>query len=762
VGRAHRCIPHLTLRHGLGIVPVRIISTKKNNFLRQIWRDTIMETIDEVITSVQQYNPKAETDLIRRAYTFSAEAHKEQKRLSGTPYVSHPLAVASILTQLKMDSMTIAGALLHDTLEDTDATEDRLVDLFGSEVSSLVVGVTKLGKLTLSNREERQAESFRKMVVAMAKDIRVILIKLADRLHNLSTLEYLPEDKQRTVAQETLDIYAPLAHRLGISWMKAELEDLSFRYLNPKAYGEIADEIAREQEAQEHYIAHVQEVIARELAHTSIPCRIAGRPKNIYSIYQKMQRQQLALEEIYDILAVRVITDTIRDCYAILGIVHSLWKPIPGRFKDYIALPKPNMYQSLHTTVIGPEGERVELQIRTEDMHRTAEGGIAAHWRYKEEMPSGKYDDRFTWLRHLLEWQQDLTDPIEFMETVKIDMFPEEVYVFTPHGDVRAFPRGATPIDFAYAVHTDIGHRCVGAKVNARMVPLRYQLRNGDTVEILTSSTHVPSRDWLRWVVTSRARTKIKAWLKAEQKERSLALGREICEREAQKYLSNPHAYMKPDALTEVATSFGFQADEDLLAAIGYGRVSAQQVIHRLLPPEVIEERKKKTKPHTSNRHKLREEGVKVHGLDDVLIRFAKCCNPLPGDSIVGYITRGRGVTVHTTDCLSAEKLEYEAERRVPVEWDVRQETMHPIRISVVTHDRQGLLAGVSSAIAACNGNISRATVTTTQDRKAYLDFTVDIRDVKHLNEIMRRVEGLRGVLSVERVRHARRGQRHV
>ena len=720
-----------------------------------------MTTIEDVITAVQAYNPKAEVGLIHRAYTFSAEAHKEQKRLSGIPYVSHPLAVASILTHLKMDSMTLASALLHDTLEDTEATEKSLVELFGQEVTDLVVGVTKLGKLTLGNREERQAESFRKMVVAMAKDIRVILIKLADRLHNLRTLEYLPEVKQRAIAQETLDIYAPLAHRLGISWMKAELEDLSFRYLNPRAYQDIAGKIAREQEAQEGYLAHVQDIIANELAQSNLSCRMSGRPKHIYSIYQKMQRQQLMFDEIYDILAVRVITQTVRDCYAILGSVHSLWKPIPGRFKDYIALPKPNMYQSLHTTVIGPEGERVELQIRTEEMHRTAEEGIAAHWLYKENMSSEKYDERFTWLRHLLEWQQDLKDPIEFMETVKIDMFPEEVYVFTPRGDVRAFPRGATPIDFAYAVHTDIGHRCVGAKVNGRMVPLRHQLRNGDTVEILTSPTHVPNRDWLRWVVTSRARTKIKAWLKAEQKERSIVLGREICEREAQKYVSNPHPYMKPDALSAVASTFGFQADEDLLAAIGYGRVSAQQVVHRLLPPEVVEERRKKTKTAVTNRSPIRDGGVKVHDLDDILVRFAKCCNPLPGDPIVGYITRGRGVTVHTTDCLSAEKLEYDAERRVPVEWAVRQETTHPVRIAVVTHDRQGLLAGVSSAIAACNGNISRATVTTTQDKKAYLDFTVDIRDVNHLHEIIHKVEGLRGVLSVERVRQGRRGKWH-
>ncbi|MGQ4807487.1 GTP pyrophosphokinase [Candidatus Entotheonellaceae bacterium PAL068K] len=717
-----------------------------------------MGTIDEVIVAVQQYHPKADVDLIHHAYTFSSEAHKEQKRRSGLPYVSHPLAVASLLTQLKMDAMTIAGALLHDTLEDTDTTEDRLTALFGHEVTSLVVGVTKLGKLAFGNREERQAESFRKMVVAMAKDIRVILIKLADRLHNLRTLEHLEETKRRVIAQETLDIYAPLAHRLGISWMKAELEDLSFRYTHPKAYQEIDGMIAREQGAQTRYINRIQEIIASELKPSNIPCRMFGRPKYIYSIYQKMQLQQLTFEEIYDLLAVRVITDTVRDCYAILGIVHALWTPIPGRFKDYIALPKPNMYQSLHTTVIGPEAERVELQIRTEEMHRTAEEGIAAHWRYKENASSEKYDEQFAWLRHLLEWQQDLKDPIEFMETVKIDMFPEEVYVFTPRGDVRAFPRGATPIDFAYAVHTDIGHRCVGAKVNGRIVPLRYQLRNGDTVHILTSPTHVPSRDWLRSVVTSRARTKIKAWLKAEEKERSMALGRELCEREAHKYVPNPHAYLKANAVTEVATAFSFLTGEDLMAAVGYGRVSAQQVVHRLLPPAIIDERNKKTKPQAQSPHKPPEGGVKIHGLDDVLIRFARCCNPVPGDGIVGYVTRGRGVTVHTTDCLSAEKLQYDAERRVPVEWHVRKDIRHPVRIAVVTHDQQGVLASVSTAIAACDGNISRATVNTTQDKKAYLDFTVDIRDVKHLTQILHRVERLRGVLSVERVRQARRG----
>ena len=482
-------------------------------------------TIDDVIAAVEQYHPKADFDLIRRAYAFGAEAHKEQKRRSGIPYISHPLAVAHILTQLKMDAMTIASALLHDTIEDTGVTAQQVAERFGNDVAVLVEGVTKLSKLEFASREERQAESFRKMVVAMAKDIRVILVKLADRLHNLRTLEHMPETKQRAIAQETLDIYAPLAHRLGIAWIQSELEDLSFRYVNPRAYRRDPDQAGQYAGGAGTLSGTDAGDHCPRTGANPYPVHIVGRPKHLYSIYQKMQRQQLAFEDIHDILAVRIMTDTVRNCYAALGMLHALWKPIPGRFKDYIALPKPNMYQSLHTTVVGPDGERVELQIRTEEMHRIAEEGIAAHWRYKEQTPSEKQDERFAWLRRLLEWQQDVQDPIEFMETVKIDMFQEEVYVFTPRGEVRTFPRGATPVDFAYTVHTDIGHQCVGAKVNGRIVPLRYQLRNGDTVEILTSPTHVPSRDWLRWVVTPRARTKIKAWLKAEHKARSLALG---------------------------------------------------------------------------------------------------------------------------------------------------------------------------------------------------------------------------------------------
>ncbi len=716
-----------------------------------------MALIEDVIAAVEQYHPQADVGLIDRAYQFSAEAHKEQRRQSGIPYVTHPLEVAMILTQLRMDVHTIAGALLHDTIEDTGTTEEQIAREFGSEVAVLVNGVTKLKKLEFGSREEHQAESFRKMVLAMAKDIRVILIKLADRLHNLRTLEFLPEDKQRRIGQETLDIYAPLANRLGISWLKSELEDLSFRYVHPRTYEELSQQLVSADRAREGLLNEAQALIAETLLNMQIACRLMGRAKNIYSIYQKMQRQQSAIEDIYDILAIRVITDSIPNCYASLGTIHNLLKPIPGRFKDYIALPKANMYQSLHTTVVGPKGERLELQIRTEDMHRTAEEGIAAHWRYKEGTPQDPADARFAWLRHLLEWQQDLTDPLEFMETVKIDMFPEEVYVFTPRGEVRAFPRGATPIDFAFAIHTDVGAQCVGAKVNGRIVPLRYELRNGDTVEIRTSPNHTPNRDWLRWVVTSRARTKIKAWLKAEQKERSIAMGRDLCTRELQKYVQNPHAYMKSESLLELAPSHGLATADDLLAAIGYGRISASQVAHKLLPPDILEAHKQKPKTVQEHAPRRREEGVKVQGLDDILIRYAQCCHPLPGDSIVGYVTRGRGITVHTVDCLSAEKLEYDADRRVPVEWSLEQTTSHPVKIAVVALDQAGVLAGVSSAIADCDGNISRATVTTSQEKKAYLDFTVDIRDIAHLKEVIRRVSSLNGVLSVERVKNGRR-----
>ena len=494
--------------------------------------------VQELITKVQSYNPNAELGLIERAYNFAAKSHDGHRRASGSPYLSHPLGVSMILADLRMDSVTIGSGLLHDTVEDCDVTVAQLQQEFGEEVALIVDGVTKLGRVEFSRQEERQAETFRKMLLAMAKDIRVILVKLGDRLHNMRTLEYLPEHKQQRIAQETMDIYAPLANRLGIHWVKSELEDISFKYLNPEAYHDLKEQIASRRQEREAYVAKIRERVSVELDGSGIPARVLGRPKHFFSIYQKMLQQKISFDDVYDVTGLRIITDSVRNCYAALGTLHALWTPVPGRFKDFIALPKPNLYQSLHTTLMGPQGERVEFQIRTEDMHKTAEQGIAAHWRYKE---GGKGDEKvtekFAWLRQLLDWQQDTAgDAHDFMETLKIDLFPEEVYVFTPRGDVKSFPRGATPIDFAYSIHTAIGHKCVGAKVNNRMVPLKYQLRNGDVIEILTNPNHFPSKDWLKIVKTSRARTKIRAWIKAAEKERSITLGKELLEREIQKY----------------------------------------------------------------------------------------------------------------------------------------------------------------------------------------------------------------------------------
>ena len=554
--------------------------------------------VEELISKVQSYNPNAELGLIERAYNFAAKNHAGHRRASGSPYLSHPLGVSMILADLRMDSVTIGSGLLHDTVEDCDVTVAQLQQEFGEEVALIVDGVTKLGRVEFSRQEERQAETFRKMLLAMAKDIRVILVKLGDRLHNMRTLEYLPEHKQQRIAQETMDIYAPLANRLGIHWVKSELEDISFKYLNPEAYHDLKEQIASRRQEREAYVAKIRERVSVELEGSGVPARVLGRPKHFYSIYQKMLRQKIGFDDVYDAIGLRIITDNVRNCYAALGTLHALWTPVPGRFKDFIALPKPNLYQSLHTTLMGPQGERVEFQIRTEDMHKTAEQGIAAHWRYKEGGKSDeKVTEKFAWLRQLLDWQQDTAgDAHDFMETLKIDLFPEEVYVFTPRGDVKSFPRGATPIDFAYSIHTAIGHKCVGSKVNNRMVPLKYQLRNGDVIEILTNPNHFPSKDWLKIVKTSRARAKIRAWIKAAEKERSITLGKELLEREIQKYGLNAGSLLKSEEMSEVAKRFSLNTPIDLMAEIGFGKISVIQVLTKLLPKEVLEARQKPAK----------------------------------------------------------------------------------------------------------------------------------------------------------------------
>lgn len=708
--------------------------------------------VQQLLAKVDAYNPNSEKELIERAFHFADRSHAGQTRVSGMPYVSHPLGVALILADLRMDSVTICSGLLHDTVEDCGVTVPQLQEEFGQEVALVVDGVTKLGRVEFSRKEERQAETFRKMILAMAKDIRVILVKLGDRLHNMRTLEFLPENKQLRIAQETMDIYAPLANRLGIHWVKSELEDTAFKYLNPEAYHDLKEQIAARREERERYVVQIRERVCQELERASIKATVIGRPKHFYSIYQKMLRQNISFDDVYDAIGLRIITDSVRNCYAALGTLHSLWKPVPGRFKDFIALPKPNLYQSLHTTLMGPQGERVEFQIRTDEMHKTAEQGIAAHWRYKE---GGKGDEKvtekFTWLRQLLDWQQDMKDARDFMETLKIDLFPEEVYVFTPRGDVKSFPRGATPIDFAYSIHTEIGLKCVGAKINNRMVPLKYQLHNGDVVEILTNPNHLPSKDWLKIVKTSRARTKIRAWIKAAEKERSIALGKELLEREIQKYGMNPTSMLKSDEMTEIAKRFSLNAPTDLMAEIGFGKISVSQVLAKLLPKEVWESRQKPArtglKPDTT--HEV--GGVKVRGVEDIMTRYAHCCNPVPGDDIVGFITIGRGVSIHTADCTRI--VEFTPERLIDVEWDVDEVIPHPVGISVVTVDRPGVLAKISAAIALCDVNIREATVTTTEEQRAFLNFVIDINDLTHLQRVMKTIRQVKGVISVVRVK---------
>jgi len=711
-----------------------------------------MIRLNDIVDQVLSYHPEADVSLIEKAYVYSAKVHAGQVRLSGEPYLMHPLGVADILARMRLDVFSIASGLLHDTLEDTDTKLDDLKRLFGTEVTQIVDGVTKIGRFEFSSHEERQAENMRKMILAMADDIRVVLIKLADRLHNMRTLNYHVVGKQRLIARETMDIYAPLAGRLGIDWIKTELEDLSFSYLDSDVYEEIISGLKRNEEERERYIKEVKTIIEEKLAELDLKGKVSGRPKHIFSIYKKMIAQNLDLEHIYDIIAFRIILNSIRECYEALGVIHSSWKPIPGRFKDYIGMPKANMYQSLHTTVIGPYGERVEIQIRTEEMHRIANEGIAAHWVYKEGRSVPESDSkRFAWLRELLEWQQDLKDPRDFLETVRVDLFPDDVYVFTPHGDVRAFPRGSTPIDFAYSVHTEVGHQCTGAKVNWKLVPLKYELKNGDIVEIITSSKHVPSKDWLKTVKTSRARARIRHWIKTEERERSITLGREICEREFRKHSMNFNKYLNSDEFLQVAKSFSLQKVEDLLASIGYGKISALQAIGKLTsliepeekPDELLVERpERKERP-------LHRGGVLVKGVDDILVRFAKCCNPLPGEQIAGFITRGRGVSVHRADCPSL--LSSGFERRIEVDWDRDAGEVHPVGLAVICANVKGMLAAISGTLSNHDINILQANVRTRVDNRAECKFVVEVRDTDHLLGAMAAVRKIKNVIDVNR-----------
>jgi GTP pyrophosphokinase len=708
--------------------------------------------LETLIEEIPKYQPGADLDVLERAYRFSAASHQGQQRASGEPYLSHPLEVANLLVDFKMDVTTVTAGLLHDVLEDTTATKADLEREFGGEIAELVDGVTKIGKLAFSSREERQAENFRKMLVAMARDLRVLMIKLADRLHNMRTLDYLPADRAKKIAQETLDIYAPLAHRLGMAKVKAELEDLGLRTLNPTDYVDLQKRVAKRRLEREADINQVIAILQRKLSEVGIDSQIRGRPKHFYSIWKKMHDQGREFDEIYDLTAVRVITASVRDCYGALGVIHSLWKPVPGRFKDFIAMPKVNMYQSLHTTVIGPKGDPVEIQIRTREMHRIAEEGIAAHWLYKERKAGkDKLDESLVWLRQLIETQQDTKDPREFMDTVRVDLFPDEVYVFTPKGDVKALPEGATPLDFAYAVHTKVGEHCVGAKVNAKLVPLRFTLRQGDIVEIVTSPNQHPSRDWLKIVKSTRARAKINQWLKVEERARSIELGREMFEREARKYRLNPTALLGGEEIKKAAADFGFAGPDDLMAALGYGKSSVHQVLNKIAPNALLESPEK---PKAAASRPAPVDGVRIRGVDDLLVRFARCCNPLPGDPIVGFITRGRGLTVHARDCLTVAKSVLDRERLIDVEWDVEEPGKRPVRIAVyIGKDRPGLLSEITGAISARNGNITKAEVTVTDDRRGINNFVVEVADLRQLQDIIAAIRDVRDVINVERVR---------
>jgi len=710
--------------------------------------------LQTLIEEIPKYQPGADLDLVSRAFRFSERSHQGQQRASGEPYLSHPLEVAGLLVDFKMDVTTVTAGLLHDVLEDTDATKDDLQREFGPEIADLVDGVTKIGKLAFSSREERQAENFRKMVVAMAHDLRVLMIKLADRLHNMRTLDYLAPEKAKKIAQETLDIYAPLAHRLGMAKVKAELEDLALRVMAPEDYQDLMRRVAKRRLERENEINALIALLQEKLGEVGIESKIAGRPKHFYSIWKKMHEGGREFDEIYDLTAVRVLTRTVRDCYGALGVIHSLWKPVPGRFKDFIAMPKVNMYQSLHTTVIGPKGDPVEIQIRTWEMHRVAEEGIAAHWLYKEKKHDrDRFDEAFTWLRTLMESQKEMKDPKEFLDTVRLDLFPDEVYVFTPKGDVKALPEGSTPIDFAYAVHTDVGHHCVGAKVNGKLVPLRYTLRQGDIVEVVSSPTQHPSRDWLKIVKSSRSKAKINQWLKVEERARSLELGREMFDREAKKYRLVPATLLASDEMKKILAEMGYAAADDLLASMGYGKASVHQVLGKLAPAIVREhEQAPDTKPQKTV--KKSEGAVRIRGVDDLMVRFGKCCSPVPGDGIVGFITRGRGLTVHARDCLTVVKNVLDKERLLTVEWDGTEPSKRPVKIAVyIGKDRPGLLAEITAAISSRQGNITKAEITVTDDRKGINHFVIEVEDLQQLQGIMQAIRDVRDVINVERVR---------
>jgi guanosine-3',5'-bis(diphosphate) 3'-pyrophosphohydrolase len=715
-----------------------------------------MIRFETLLEKVRSYSSDADTELLRRAYVFSALEHKGQIRHSGEPYLVHPLEVANMLAEMRLDVVAVAAGLLHDVVEDTLTTPEVVAEMFGAEVAHVVEGVTKISAIDFSSREERQAENFRKMLLAMVDDIRVILVKLADRLHNMRTLHYLPEDRRTRIAQQTLDIYAPIANRLGMSKVKNELEELAFRTLEAKSYEALRSKIELKRRTAEPVIDNLTQVLRGKLetAHVSI-MQLEGRIKRLYSIHQKLKRQQIDLDRVYDFVALRLITESVQDCYAALGIIHQTWSPVPGRIKDFIAMPRPNGYQALHTSVISEHGFPFEVQIRSEDMHQRAEEGIAAHWKYKEGRVGDDRDERyFQWMRQLLEVQQEVRDPEEFLQNLRVDLYPEEVYIFTPKGEVRSLARGATAVDFAYSIHTDVGHQCVGARVNGRMVALRTQLQNGDIVEVVTQGGHKPSRDWLGFVVTSRARSRIKHVLQVEERARSVDLGRRLLEKEARRFGVNPRVLVEGEGLARYATEYGAQKSEELLALIGYGKLAAKVVLQKVVPGQ-LEEKKADSSVVAVVKRVLRPGGtdkIKVRGTDEVLVFRARCCNPIQGEKIVGYITRGKGVSVHAAACPNVVNLMFDPERRIAVEWDRDgSEAPYVVVLSVLVEDRKGALAEISAKVSGINTNITNLRARPTSDARARIDLTVEIKDLKHLEKVMRAIKNVKGVLAVER-----------
>jgi len=730
-------------------------------------RQAIQERFDALLTQVHANRPSEDITLIRKAWDFCVRHHEGQIRASGEPYIVHPLKVAEVLAEMKMDATAIAAGLLHDSVEDTPATTEEIEEEFGDQVAHIVEGVTKIDKIQFANREDRQAESVRKMLLAMVSDVRVVLIKLADRLHNMRTLEHLQPDRQEAIARETLDIYAPLAHRLGMGKVRGELEDLAFRYTDPVSWEKVSAAVEQRRSEGEQFMHGVEDTLLEQLRENGIEARVEWRIKRLYSIFQKIERSHVSFDQVYDLLAIRVITQDVGACYGVFGLIHTLWRPVPGRIKDFIAMPRANRYQSLHTTVMGASGHQFEVQIRTEEMHRIAEEGIAAHWKYKagDSIVTARDEERLNWIRQLVEWQKEMTDPNEFLSSLKMDLYPDEVYTFTPKGKVVVIPADGTPIDFAYTIHTEVGHTCVGAKVNSRMVPLRTKLRTGDIVEIVTQKDHKPSRDWLTFVKSPRARNKIKHWLNEDQRRRAVDIGRKLLEREARKF-KVPMSQIVDQDLGRIAGEYGAATAADLLAMVGLGKHSAHQILNKLSPgyanqgepePEIKQPGSVESAMSDAVRklHLTGSDSLQVEGQNDLLVYRARCCNPIRGEEIIGYVTRGKGVAVHARNCSNVQNLLYESDRRIAVEWgraggkDEGKPQRYPVKITVSCDDRAGMLRELTAVISDDNTNIRGVDIKQDDDGEAQIEFVIEAQDVRHLNKMvlgLRRVSGVRSV----------------